>query len=336
MGTVLRHGSAAHRRRWLPQIAAGKLRLQAFGVTRRHQARTHAQSARPRCAKATTTSSTGRRSWTSRAEHSDLLLLIARTTPREQAKTRTGGLGLSGRHAARARRTGISINPIRTMMNHATTELFFGDLRVPAENLIGEEGQGFRYILQRMNAERILDRGGVHRRCQVVHRQGDRLSPRAHRVRPPDPARTRACSSRSRDAGLEMRAGELMVREAASLYEAGRIAAPRQYGEAARRRRLLGGRRHACRPAASALPRSSTSSASSAKPALPDRADLDHLILPIWPSTCSACLVVLNRRARCGTAIADLDTSNNENPDSRLRRYRQQFSDRDGLSDRVT
>src|SRR5205823_14282278 len=91
-----------------------------------------------------------------RAEHSDLLLLLARTTPREEATSRTGGLSVFLVDMRLAQGTGISINPIRTMMNHATTELFFDDLRVPAENLIGEEGEGFRYILSGMNAERIL------------------------------------------------------------------------------------------------------------------------------------------------------------------------------------
>src|SRR4029450_726585 len=98
----------------------------------------------------------GQKIWTSRAEHSDLLLLIARTTPRETAKTRTDGRSVFLLDTRLAQGTGIRINPIRTMMNHATTELFFDDLRVPAENLIGEEAQGFRYILSGMNAERIL------------------------------------------------------------------------------------------------------------------------------------------------------------------------------------
>src|SRR5215468_5242036 len=98
----------------------------------------------------------GQKIWTSRAEHSDLLLLIARTTPREAAKTRTDGLSVFLVDMRLGQGTGITINPIRTMMNHATTELFFDDLRVPAENLVGEEGQGFRYILSGMNAERIL------------------------------------------------------------------------------------------------------------------------------------------------------------------------------------
>src|SRR5712671_2678546 len=138
MGTLLRHGSAAQKARWLPKIAAGELRLQAFGVT-------EPTSGSDTLALRTTAVRegdhyiiNGQKIWTSRAEHSDLLLLLARTTPREQAKKRTEGLSVFLIDMSLARGTGISINPIRTMMNHATTELFFDDLRVPAENLVGE------------------------------------------------------------------------------------------------------------------------------------------------------------------------------------------------------
>jgi acyl-CoA dehydrogenase len=156
MGTVLRHGSRAQKSRWLPLIARGELRLQAFGVT-------EPSSGSDMLSLATTARRegdhyviNGQKVWTSRAEHSDLMLLIARTTPREAAKTRTHGLSVFLIDMRLAAGTSIRINPIRTMMNHATTEIFFDDLRVPAENLIGEEGEGFRYILSGMNAERIL------------------------------------------------------------------------------------------------------------------------------------------------------------------------------------
>ena len=157
MGTVLRHGSAAQKARYLPQIAAGELRLQAFGVTEPTSGSDTLNLRTTAVREGDHYVVNGQKIWTSRAEHSDLMLLLARTTPREQAKTRTDGLSvfLVDMRLAQGS-TGISINPIRTMMNHATTEVFFDDLRVPAENLIGEEGQGFRYILGGMNAERIL------------------------------------------------------------------------------------------------------------------------------------------------------------------------------------
>ncbi|HUJ99545.1 MAG TPA: acyl-CoA dehydrogenase family protein [Stellaceae bacterium] len=156
MGTLLRHGSAAQKAEWLPQIASGAIRLQAFGVTE------------PTAGTDTTAIRTtarregdayivnGQKVWTSRVEHSDLLLLLARTTPRAEATKRTEGLSVFLVDLRRARGQGVTIRPIRTMMNHATTEVFFDNLKVPAENLIGEEGKGFRYILDGMNAERIL------------------------------------------------------------------------------------------------------------------------------------------------------------------------------------
>jgi hypothetical protein len=156
MGTVLRHGSAAQKADWLPGIAAGSLRLQAFGVTE------------PTAGTDTTAIKTtavrrgdvyvvnGQKIWTSRAEHSDLMLLLARTMPRDQVARKTDGLSVFLVDMRAARGRGLTITPIRTMINHATTAVFFDDLEVPAGNLIGEEGKGFRYILDGMNAERIL------------------------------------------------------------------------------------------------------------------------------------------------------------------------------------
>ncbi len=156
MGALLRHGSDRQKSRWLPQIATGALRLQAFGVTE------------PSSGTDTTSLRTtavrdgdhyvvnGQKIWTSRAEHSDLMLLLARTTPREQVAERTDGLSVFLLDMRAVLGRGLSIRPIRTMMNHATTEVFFDQVRVPAENLVGEEGQGFRSILSGMNAERIL------------------------------------------------------------------------------------------------------------------------------------------------------------------------------------
>ena len=157
MGTVLRHGSSEQKQRWLPGIASGELRLQAFGVT-------EPGSGTDTLALRTTARLengdyvvNGQKIWTSRAEHSDLMILLARTTPREEVQRRTEGLSVLMVDMREA--PGLSITPIRTMMNHATTQVFMDDVRVPAENLIGEEGRGFRYILDGMNAERTLIAG---------------------------------------------------------------------------------------------------------------------------------------------------------------------------------
>ena len=218
MGTLLRHGTAAQKVRWLPQIASGEVRLQAFGVTE------------PTSGTDTTALKTfarregdsyvvsGQKIWTSRAEHSDLMLLLARTTPRDAVKKRTDGLSVLLIDLREAQ--GVTIRPIATMMNHATTEVFLDQVRVPAENLVGEEGKGFRYILSGMNAERILiaaecvgdakwfiDRAGAYARERVVF---GRPIGQNQGVQFPI-ARAYA----------QMRAAELMVEKAAALYEAG-------------------------------------------------------------------------------------------------------------------
>ena len=221
MGTVLRHGSAEQKQRYLPAIASGELRLQAFGVT---------EPASGTDTKAIRTFAkrdgdsyvvNGQKVWTSRAEYSDLMLLLARTTPREELKKPTDGLSVFILDMREAKGNGLTIRPIRTMMNHSTTEVFFEDVRVPAANLVGEEGKGFRYILSGMNAERILigaecvgdakwliDRASNYARERVVFgrpigaNQGIQF-PIAH-------------------AYANMRAAELMVKEAARLYEAGK------------------------------------------------------------------------------------------------------------------
>ncbi len=156
MGTLLRHGSEAQKRRYLPEIAAGRLRLQAFGVT-------EPQSGTETLALRTTARRegagyvvNGQKIWTSRAEHSDLMVLLARTGPAGTGAARTEGLSVFLIDIRDHLGRGLTLRPIRTMMNHATTEVFFDDLRIPAEALIGTEGAGFRYILSGMNAERIL------------------------------------------------------------------------------------------------------------------------------------------------------------------------------------
>ena len=156
MGTLLRHGSTEQKRKYLPGIASGELRLQAFGVTE------------PTTGTDTTQLKTraerngdhylihGQKVWTSRALHSDLMLLLARTTPADQVKKKTDGLSVFLVDLRECRGKGIEIKPLAAMINHHATEVFFDGAKVPAANLIGEEGKGFRYILDGMNAERIL------------------------------------------------------------------------------------------------------------------------------------------------------------------------------------
>jgi acyl-CoA dehydrogenase len=156
MGTILRHGSASMKAEYLPHISSGALRLQAFGVT-------EPGSGTDTTALRTTARRdgddfviNGQKIWTSRAEHSDLMLLLARTTPLADGARKTAGLSTILVDMRAALGHGLTIKPIRTMMNHNTCEVFFDDLRVPAANLVGEAGLGFRYILDGMNAERLL------------------------------------------------------------------------------------------------------------------------------------------------------------------------------------
>ena len=156
MGTLLRHGSEAQKREYLPKIASGALRLQAFGVTE-PTAGTDTTSIRTTAMRrGDVYVVNGQKVWTSRAEHSDLMLLLARTTSRDEVTRKTDGLSVFLVDMREAKGRGLTIRPLRTMMNHATTEVYFDGLEVPAANLIGEEGKGFRYILDGMNAERIL------------------------------------------------------------------------------------------------------------------------------------------------------------------------------------
>ena len=156
MGTILRHGSAEQKKKYLPKIASGELRLQAFGVTE-HTSGTDTTRIRTFAKKiGDRYIVNGQKIWISRAEHSDLMVLLVRTTPREEAARPTDGMSVLLVDMKASVGKGLTIKPIRTMINHATTELFFDDLEVPVENLIGEEGKGFRYIIDGMNAERIL------------------------------------------------------------------------------------------------------------------------------------------------------------------------------------
>jgi len=220
MGTLLRHGSAEQKQRYLPEIAKGKLRLQAFGVTE------------PTSGTDTLTLRTtavrhgdhyvvnGQKIWTSRIEHSDLMILLARTTPRDKIVKRSEGLSVFIVDLREAKGHGLTIRPIRTMMNHATTEVFFDNLKVPAENLIGEEGKGFRYILSGMNAERIL----IASECigdakWFIRKAAGYSKERVLFGRPI--GQNQGVQFPIARAYAQMRAAELMVHRAAELYEAG-------------------------------------------------------------------------------------------------------------------
>ncbi len=221
MGTVLRHGSPAQKAKYLPGIASGELRLQAFGVTEPTSG-TDTLSLRTVAVRDGNDAYVvnGQKIWTSRVEHSDLMLLLARTTPREQAAKRTEGLSVFLIDMREVKGKGLTISPIRTMMNHATAEVFFDDMRIPAESLIGEEGKGFRYILSGMNAERIL----IASEC-IGDAKWFIAKASAY-------ARDRVLFGRpiGQNQGVQfpiarcyaqMRAAELMVHEAARKYEAG-------------------------------------------------------------------------------------------------------------------
>jgi acyl-CoA dehydrogenase len=221
MGTVLRHGNADQKQRYLPRIASGELRLQAFGVTEPTSG-TDTLALRTTAVRDGNDSYriNGQKIWTSRAEYSDLMLLLARTTPREQIKKRSEGLSVF-LVDMKAGGESLKINPIRTMMNHATTEVFFDDLRVPAENLIGEEGQGFRYILSGMNAERILIAAECIGDCKwFIEKASNYAKERSVFGRPI--GQNQGIQFPIARAYAQMRAAELMVHEAASLYEQGK------------------------------------------------------------------------------------------------------------------
>ncbi len=220
MGTILRHGSAEQKEHYLPQIANGSLRLQAFGVTE------------PAAGTDTTSIKTfarregdkyvvnGQKIWISRAEHSDLLLLLARTTPKDQVTKKTEGLSVFLVDMKKAVGNGLTIRPIETMMNHHTTELFFDDLEVPANAMIGEEGKGFRYILDSMNVERTLIAFECIGDCKFfIERARDYATDRKVFERPI--GSNQGIQFPIAHAYAEMRAAELMTHEAARLFDAG-------------------------------------------------------------------------------------------------------------------
>jgi acyl-CoA dehydrogenase len=220
MGTLLRHGSPEQKRKYLPGVASGELRLQAFGVTEPSSGsdtssiKTFAQREGDHYVV------NGQKIWTSRAEYSDLMLLLARTAPKHQDAKRTDGLSVFILDMRTAREAGLAIRPIRTLMNHSTTEVFFDNVHIPAENLIGEEGKGFRYILSGMNAERIL----IAAECigdakWFIEKATDYAKERIVFDRPI--GKNQGVQFPLAKAYAQMRAAELMVHRAAELFEAG-------------------------------------------------------------------------------------------------------------------
>ena len=220
MNTLLRYGSEEQKRSYLPGIANGDLRLQAFGVseptsgTDTLSLRTFAKREGDEYV------INGQKIWTSRAEHSDLMVLLARTTPRDEVAKKTEGLSLFLVDMREVVGNGMTIKPIRTMMNHSTTEVFFDDMRIPASALIGEEGKGFRYILSGMNAERIL----IAAECigdakWFIEKASDYAKERQVFSRPI--GQNQGVQFPIARCYAQMRAAELMVHHAAEVYDEG-------------------------------------------------------------------------------------------------------------------
>ena len=221
MNTLLRYGSEAQKSEYLPKIASGELRLQAFGVSEPTSG-TDTLSLKTRAVRdGDEYVVNGQKIWTSRAEHSDLMLLLARTTPRDEVEKKTEGLSIFLVDMREAREAGgMTIKPIRTMMNHSTTEVFFDDMRIPASALIGEEGKGFRYILSGMNAERIL----IAAECVgdakwFIEQASAYASDRSVFGRPI--GQNQGVQFPISRCYAQMRAAELMVHHAAQVYDEG-------------------------------------------------------------------------------------------------------------------
>jgi acyl-CoA dehydrogenase len=220
MGTLLRHGSEEQKGKFLPRIASGELRLQAFGVSE-PDAGTDTMSIRTTAVReGDQFRINGQKIWTSRAQHSDLMLLLARTTPAEEVKKRTLGLSVFLIDLREAVGNGVTIEPIEVMINHHTNQVYFDDLRVPASTLIGEEGMGFRYILDGMNAERIL----IAAECigdgyWFINRATQYANERVVFGRPI--GQNQGIQFPIAQAYIDVRAADLMRFEAASLFDNG-------------------------------------------------------------------------------------------------------------------
>ena len=220
MNTLLRYGSPEQKAAYLPRIASGELRLQAFGVSEPTSG-TDTLSLKTRAVRdGDEYIISGQKIWTSRAEHSDLMLLLARTTPREEAASKTEGLSIFLVDMREALKNGMTVKPIRTMMNHSSCEVFFDDLRIPASALVGEEGKGFRYILSGMNAERIL----IAAECigdakWFIEKATGYAKDRSVFARPI--GQNQGVQFPIARAYAQMRAAELMVHHAARVYDEG-------------------------------------------------------------------------------------------------------------------
>lgn len=221
MGTLLRHGSETQKDQYLPQIAEGKLRLQAFGVTEPGSGTDTTRIRTVAVRDGDDYVVNGQKVFISRTEHSDLMLLLVRTTPRDDCVKRTDGMSVLLVDLRQAVGNGLTIRPIKTMMNHASTELFFDNLRVPAENLIGVEGKGFKCIIDGMNAERILiaaecigDARWFTQKSSNYARERDVFG-RAIGV-------NQGVQFPIAKAHIQTEAAALMVRQAASLYDEGK------------------------------------------------------------------------------------------------------------------
>lgn len=226
MGTVLRHGSEPQKQQYLPGIASGELRLQAFAVT---EPTTGSDTTKLRTVAVREGNDAyvvnGQKVWTSRAEHSDLMVLLARTTPVDEVKSRRHGLSVFLVDMREALGKGLTIRPIRTMINHGTTEIFFDDLKIPADSLIGEEGEGFSYVLDGMNAERILIASeSLGDARYFIEKARDYANEREVFGGPI--GRNQGIQFPIARAHAQTDAAEMMVRKAAALFEAGRPCGP--------------------------------------------------------------------------------------------------------------
>ena len=225
MGTLLRHGSEAQKALYLPRIASGALRLQAFGVTEPTTGSDTAGLRTRAVRQGDHYVVNGQKVWTSRALHSDLMLLLARTTPMEQAAKRSAGLSVFLIDLNEAKGKGLEIRPLEAMVNHNTTEVFFDNLRIPASALIGDEGSGFRYILDGMNAERILvSSEAIGDARYFVRRATAYANERMVFGRPI--GQNQGVQFPVARAYAQTEAADLMVRKAAALFDAGLACGP--------------------------------------------------------------------------------------------------------------